>query len=263
MERILNYFRANPAGNITGFVLGDVEKSEKSLIARAIIEQIDSTVEQVGFISENQDGKLRMDMMGGEFCGNATRSFGLFVAILNELKGENKLLLSVSGTDKDIEVITNSEEMTSEVTLNKAKKIAYLNLVGNEYFTVFLDGIIHVIVPDRKADKVFVIQLINELQKTYKEDAYGCLFLDEERMYMEPYVYVPETETLIKEGSCGSGTVASGYYLNKDKRRDFKEEIFQPGGSIVVRAKEENGQLVYSIGGQIEFGRLEEITLEI
>lgn len=263
MERIFDYFRANPAGNITGFVLGNVEKQERPIIANAIIEQIDDTVEQVGFISEDSEGKYRMDMMGGEFCGNATRSFGLFVSIAKELKGYNKLYLKVSGTEDDIEVITNTDEMTSEISLSPAKKTEYVSLLGKEYFTVFLDGIIHTIIDDREENIPYTNQIIDELKGKFSEDAYGCLFLNKNTLEMVPFVYVSETDTLIREGSCGSGTIATGYYLNQNQDPDFSAAIIQPGGVIEVKARPDEDKILYSIGGEVEFGRLEEITLEI
>ena len=52
MKKTFDYFKADPAGNITGFVVWPEYPGYRSAIARAIMKQIDSEVEQVGFISQ-------------------------------------------------------------------------------------------------------------------------------------------------------------------------------------------------------------------
>ena len=71
----LRVLRADPAGNITLFVLSRVEKKDYATVAKRLMEHTELAVEQVGFI---HDG--RMDMEAGEFCGNASRAYGMLVA---------------------------------------------------------------------------------------------------------------------------------------------------------------------------------------
>jgi len=82
-----NVIIANPAGNITAFVLdNNIEKKDYIYVANKLMEIAELEIEQVGFVKEPKlGGELRLEMMGGEFCGNATRSFGLYLAML---KGE-------------------------------------------------------------------------------------------------------------------------------------------------------------------------------
>ena len=77
----LNVLRADPAGNITLFVLDPVEKSRRADVAAQLMAVPEYKAEQVGFVCTPQEGgDGRMEMMGGEFCGNATRAFGLLTA---------------------------------------------------------------------------------------------------------------------------------------------------------------------------------------
>ena len=70
--REISYSIYRPAGNDTALVSGtDFSKEEKKIINDAIMEK-HANVEQVGFV--NIDGKEELQMAGGEFCGNATRS---------------------------------------------------------------------------------------------------------------------------------------------------------------------------------------------
>ena len=77
----LNILRADPAGNITVFVLDPVEKAQRAAIAEKIMAIPALKAEQVGYActaEDNVDG--HMEMMGGEFCGNATRAYGMYIA---------------------------------------------------------------------------------------------------------------------------------------------------------------------------------------
>ena len=80
--------RADPAGNITIFVMDQAERKDYAAISRQLLVREDLGAEQVGFVEKNADGTPHMQMMGGEFCGNATRSFGYLMSMLSEEKPE-------------------------------------------------------------------------------------------------------------------------------------------------------------------------------
>lgn len=263
MTKKFKYIRVNPAGNITGFVLDFVEPKERPIIANKIIKDIDSTVEQVGFISKDESGNYRMDMMGGEFCGNATRSFGLYLAMEEGLTGRHKKSLRVSGAEKPVTVSVDVDEMEAEIYLSPAYKTEVIDYGIGNYFTVFLEGIIHIIVTDKNEDKDLAINLINKLREYYQEDAYGVMFLDVEKLTMVPYVYVSDMDTLIRESSCGSGSVAAAYYLNKEESTKFNANLVQPGGTIEVKIGEIESKVTYSISSKVDFGKLEELEIRL
>ncbi|MCA5962637.1 hypothetical protein LC724_22770 [Blautia sp. RD014234] len=75
---------ADPAGNITIFVMTPLERSQYAEAANQLLEQKKYKAEQVGFVEEKEDGTQHMQMMGGEFCGNATRSFGYLKSLVDE-----------------------------------------------------------------------------------------------------------------------------------------------------------------------------------
>ncbi len=64
---IVRYSILNPSGNITAIVQTPVKEKDRCFVASKIME-LESTVEQVGFLDSNV-----LNMAGGEFCGNATR----------------------------------------------------------------------------------------------------------------------------------------------------------------------------------------------
>jgi len=94
----LNILRADPAGNITVFVLDPVEKAQRAAIAEKIMAIPALKAEQVGYACAAEDDvDGHMEMMGGEFCGNATRAYGMYIA--QQKGGLSSVRLRVSGCD--------------------------------------------------------------------------------------------------------------------------------------------------------------------
>ena len=119
MKKSFNYFKANPAGNITGFVVWPVYPGYRKAYADCIRSQIDSDVEQVGFISPAYEGApLRLDMMGGEFCANATRAYGLYSAGFYDTDGLVDIEVYVSGHQGTTDVIADVKNQKAYVALS-------------------------------------------------------------------------------------------------------------------------------------------------
>ena len=73
----LNILRADPAGNITVFVLDPVEKAQRAAIAEKIMAIPALKAEQVGYACAAEDDvDGHMEMMGGEFCGKGRPFLG-------------------------------------------------------------------------------------------------------------------------------------------------------------------------------------------
>ena len=89
--KTITYQIADPAGNITALVTsGNVKKEEYAEVANKIMEASDGYIEQVGYLVEPREGgKGRLEMMGGEFCGNAARSYALYL-VLKDMVEEEK-----------------------------------------------------------------------------------------------------------------------------------------------------------------------------
>lgn len=98
---------ADPAGNITIFVMTPLEKERYAGIARQILERKELGGEQVAFVERTEQGTLRMEMMGGEFCGNASRSFAYLLCRLSG-KERKECLVEVSGSPKPLKAIADT-----------------------------------------------------------------------------------------------------------------------------------------------------------
>lgn len=266
MKKTFNYFRANPCGNITGFVVAPVYPGYRKAYTDCIIEQIDKDVEQVGFISPAYEGApLRMDMMGGEFCANATRAYGLYSAGFYDTDGLVDIEVYVSGHQGTTDVIADVKNQKAYVALDAPIGRENLTIAGKDCTLIKLHGISHLVV-EGEEDRDFVDKALEVLKKDYKDEAYGVLFFNKEMLEMIPYVYVEGSDTLFREGSCGSGTVAVVNYLESDIDKldeDYKIAIKNPAGELEVFVYEFEDGKKFCVGGKVELSEVEKKSIEI
>lgn len=249
----------NPAGNITILVNTKVDESEYKDVANKFIDKNLFGVEQVGFITKKNNNP-HMNMMGMEFCGNASRSFGYLLALENK---ENKQTIgvSVSGTNEILDVSVDLKNKTAQIAMPIPKKIIGLKVDDKIIDIVVMDGIYHAIVNQKHESEDFTKKILDRALKEYDIDAFGIMYVNEQNM--KPIVYVKETDSLIYESSCGSGTIAYAYYLVRDRQTGrFEFQIKQPGGQIDAVILKQNGETRTALmGGPIHISEL--IKVEI
>jgi diaminopimelate epimerase len=249
---------ADPAKNITILVLTPVENREEA--ARQLLAEASLKAEQVGFVMppRSPQGLWRLEMMGGEFCGNAARSFGLFVARKTGLSGKAEVIIEISGMKEPLSARVHVEEGTAEVRIPKPLSKDILYFQGQPAPIYCFNGIVHVIAPDIPPDKknFFAIKRLIE-QKNYPPQALGVMFYDQAKGFMIPGVYVYATDSLIFESSCGSGSAALGIWLHENLYEGTAyANIAQPGGTIEVAVTKRNGGVcTVSIGGAVALGK--------
>lgn len=262
---------ANPAGNITIFVTSPLERSQYAKAANQLLAMKELGGEQVGFIEEKVDGTFHMEMMGGEFCGNATRTFGYLMSLWRE-DGAEKVSVDVSGSGKPLCVEVNHGAGTSRTTMPLPEKMVDFEVPGyGNYHMVVFDGISHVIVKGPKRDEAFVESVLETAEKLQKSDACGIMFLEpgcdglEKSYRMTPVVYVKETDSLVWESSCGSGSMASAIYLAKRKNEGTYTYILrQPGGIIEASVTKKDGKTVQcEMGGPVSVSEEMEVEIEV
>jgi diaminopimelate epimerase len=183
---------ADPAGNITALVSGHVE--DRAALAHRIMADKALKVEQVGFVvpPDGDAHKLwRLEMSGGEFCGNAARSFGLYVAEKSGLSGKHTISVEISGMKGSIPVRVDTEAGTAEAEIPGPAAEKTIEYEGRSLPVIIFDGITHVIAPGFKpAEKMFYgVKEIIEREGEVPE-ALGLLFWDEGARRMIPLVYV-------------------------------------------------------------------------
>lgn len=194
-------------------------------------------IEQVAFYEE-QDDLPKLQMAGGEFCGNATRAFACLLKELSPNKSEFNFYVSgfpgiVSAKVKIKELGLYFCEVRFE---NFNYSIRNKELDSKNISIVDLGGIIHIIVDesilpfDEKNYEKKMKEMKNELGIDC--DAVGVLWLSKKnnKIAIKPVVWVKNIDTCYYETSCGSGSIAVGLAENKNV------EVLQPsGGTIYVR----------------------------
>ena len=260
----LTFQRLDPAGNITLLVMTPVPKEDYQTIAARLLAIPELDAEQVGFlVPPRQDGVIRLEMMGGEFCGNALRCAGLYYAASQGFRRSRTFPVEISGYDAPLPVQVNplTGQVTAEMPL--PKEILPCELFGQPAKAVRIPGILHTISQvETQPPEEEVRQALRKLTETYDVPAAGIMFWQFRKRTMKPAVYVRDTDSLYYERSCASGStaVAAWSALNARKDGQHKLDIRQPGGVISTTAAVQNGKLQrITIGGKIDLGPVYDI----
>ena len=254
----LTVVRANPAGNITLFVRTSVAKAQYGAVGEKLLALPELKGEQVGFLL----GGGRMEMAGGEFCGNATRAFGLLTAKERGLTGKSHLTLSVSGCEKDACVDVDTDAGTARAEMPLPRFTRRETVGGVSGTLVHLGGIAHFVVSGVKPSEAFFAEAEPLFRALGALDAYGVIFLDGTNM--TPLVKVPAVNSLVWEGSCGSGSLAAAIAQSEGTGGVFERDYIQPAGTIRVTVERRGGEVTAAyIGGRVTLDDPVEVEIEL
>ena len=250
----LKFIKTSPTENMTLLIETPVPREQHLEVAEKLIAYGSVYAEQAGYIEEPENplAEKRLQMMAGEFCGNASLSLA---AVLAEEKGlaageETEVILEVSGADSLVRCQMKKEEngFAGSVAMPLPKVIEYkkFHLEGKTYElpVVVFEGISHIIVPASLwgADGVRKAELAAKEWAEEMPAAFGILLFDEEKGECQPLVSV-QGVTLIWERGCGSGTSAIGCYLAEKTGKSISVSLKQPGGTMGAEVSMENGKI--------------------
>ncbi|CAH0272845.1 Diaminopimelate epimerase [Peribacillus sp. Bi96] len=249
MIQEIDFIKFNPTQNMTILVKTNFLVEEYKHIASKIMSYDSVHAEQVGFIEKpiNNKAAAKLQMAGGEFCGNACMALAAFVASEKGLKHNDlaEIILEASGTDKLItcQMKRNLGEYHCLVTMPIPKKI--------EQRTIKYDGNDLNMIIVRYHEFIHIVIEVEEFSKTVREKAQslakllgvtlgtnliGVLLYKSKSEEMAPLIYVPHLDSMIWERGCGSGTASLGAYLAWKNKGEIVKNIRQPGGDIKVFA---------------------------
>ncbi|KHO32944.1 hypothetical protein OR62_12135 [Clostridium tetani] len=263
----LRFIKVNPVGNMTIFVTDPVPKELYKDISKQLMQYTNIHGEQVGFLtSSNEDEKIiKLNMMGGEFCGNASRSLGALLLYNNYPHIKNKkdiyeIKLQCSGYEKVLNCEVTPTKVSnlfySKIDMPIPNKIKLEKLEDYEFYKVDFSGICHFVVDTNKVEnkEKFLNLIKSTMEKNYSDyDAFGIMFYNFNENYLKPLVYVKETDSLFWEESCASGTSAVVAALAYEKKEDICISIRQPGGELEAIANyAENKVDKITIKGAVE-----------
>ncbi len=219
----------NPSGNVTALVFDKVPQKKYVKYSNIIFQTIPD-VEQVGFVKKSESGRIKLEMMGLEFSGNAIRCLGRYILRPPIFK----IKVESSGIDTPIELIRSKylDNIKAKIPLDASN----MNKFDDSSYLVDLNGISHLIVPGKKPSKILAKKYLKMIKKDskYSSLATGIIFVKNKHRYrrlrIDPYVYVEKTKTLFYEQACGSGSIAAAIWAFHKKLKgqiqDF--EIIQP-----------------------------------
>lgn len=244
--RILPFVKYSPCGNTTILIRDTpLPPAERARCAAEIIAPGHLEAEQAGFV-DIEASTPRLDMMGGEFCVNATRAFAV------ELLEEGRLVGDGDGFSGVVSVSGVAERLSVRVrrlAVNRFEAAALLDLplappvaeVGEGIRLVRVPGIAHLVLDAEThplpGDKDRDTEALFARYGLLDEDAAGCIWLHRERRgwRITPFVRVRETGTTYAETACGSGTLAASLVCRAACGcGDAPLSLMQPGGEALA-----------------------------
>lgn len=251
----VEYMKFIPGGNDTALVLKNGYSVEEKKAINDIILKQDPSIEQVGFVDARQLPELQM--AGGEFCGNATRSAAYYY-----LKGKpGTIQIKVNGKDYISAGVYENGNAWCEIPLYHGDDVILVREDG--IYQVRMNGMVSIVIredvarkylKDKNKLKTFAVEFIDKYHLRENE-AVGVMFLErDESLKIHPVVWVRDIDTLYYETGCGSGTTATAMveaFLNKKSQ---KLEIVQPSGlAITAEITMENQKITKAvISGEVK-----------
>lgn len=266
MSMNFDYIVADPTGNITVLITAPYTAENRHVMITESFDR-EPDCEQVGFIMPVSEGRIRLEMMAYEFCGNATLSAAAWYAGTHGLAPGRmvSVIVDSSGADEPLGVIVRRTDPVisdsgSEDGLPYGKefegtvRMPVPSVTSYEGWPlVQFDGISHMIVPA----SAFTDIQAEIAVKAYAEDldvqALGMMLCpdyeeltspqaEDTHISIRPLVYVPGSETCFWEHGCATGSTAVGWYLYKTAGIRHTS-VQQPGGIIRVDTTGEHPML--------------------
>lgn len=230
LKRIDSMVICRPNGNDTALIFDqDLIGGDRQLLQEQICKA-HPNVEQCGFIAKSQYQECvgKLEMFGGEFCGNATRS-----AVWLLTKGEvSSGYIEVSGVNKPLSFeVLEDENVKIEMPIDTNQNVEQVQ----DGYIVHLEGISHLVVPKLPIDDDNFEKTCKDLMHKYKLDqlpACGVSFYDFDQNKSRFGVYVKSIDSFFDETACGSGTTAIGIVNNKLNNQSVSN-IIQPTGENI------------------------------
>ena len=251
----------DPAGNVTAIVCSDVPAAERARVAAQILRLPELGIEQVAFLTAPRSGgEIRLEMMGGEFCGNALRCAGFYQALRNGAQGKSCVFAEISGADGVQPVMADTAEGTASTVMPLPLSVQPAGWADVQATRVTFAGITHFVIDCAQPDETLVQRAIAAAPEA---SAVGAIFLDRAHGSIKPVVFVRETASCVAENSCASGSVATAVVLTADFADGITEiGIGQPGGTLEVGVQRTDGAVTgLSIGGAVGLTQTLTVTL--
>lgn len=227
-----------PGGNATAIVFDDVIGANKKLLNESLVQawklQFPNMpeIEQCCYVTrpKNQSAIARVEMFGGEFCGNAARSVARILA-----KNDKAGLIEASGARVPLRFVRKDNEVTLYMPRLKVKNLVMFTPEGA---IVYLEGIVQVVIID-DTDTPDLRSILGRLLKDGRynlasEKCVGVSFYNPKTKKADFCIWVREVETIFDETACGSGTCAIGIVRAIITKAPVELLVRQPSGEVIT-----------------------------
>jgi len=237
--RSLRFYKASPGGNATILVLDPVPVQERAQVARMLMSEGHLQAEQVGYLDLGAS-PVRLDMMGGEFCGNACRAAAAVMAregVGLVCQGDvlfGELAVSGAGRLVGVRVVPATGECWVDMPLWDQEKGAGMTECALGIGCVPLPGITHLCLDEslHPFPQDFAAAAAG-LRRRFGLDAcaVGCVWYQAvPACAIKPVVWVRSTNTTHFETGCGSGSLALALWLGRGQNFPLELDVRQPSG---------------------------------
>lgn len=274
----LRFHKFSPGGNTTILVTDPVPVQRRAAVAAELMGEHHVHAEQVGFASL-AGTRPRIDMMGGEFCGNACRSLAALLALKRVLvagpgglmSGEIessgvegplpvRVVLTAQGPDAAVRMplppVAGNASGGKNASAGKGAPDEMEAGAGNAppcppdlsravthldegMALVRLPGIVHLLLdaalhpfPEAWRDRA---RALIDLHGLSDEPAAGCIWHHGPLAApgITPVVRVRDTDSIILESACGSGSLAYGLLRAASGDGETSLAVRQPSGAAI------------------------------
>ena len=175
-------------------------------------------VEQVGFLDRDSNPP-QLEMMGGEFCINASLAFAA------DLGGQGRI--KVSGLEQSIAYSNDHSSTAITVPLWWSRR--HDNII-------LLQGIGFILLPLARSPTMNK-EFLAKYCLRFSLPAFGAVLFSKSRII--PYVHVAAVDSFITETACGSGSVAYSIFSGINR-------IEQPAGGVIAVSRAGEGNEIGS-----------------
>ena len=194
----------DPAGNVTALVLSDVPAAERAQVAARLLRLPELHIEQAAFLTAPRcGGEIRLEMMGGEFCGNALRCAGFYHALRTGAQGKTCVFAEISGAEGVQPVMADTAAGEASTVMPLPRAVHPADWPDVPAVCVTFDGITHFVIDRAQPDDALVQRAIAAAPEA---SAIGAVFLERAAGSIRPVVFVRETGSCVAETSCASGS---------------------------------------------------------
>lgn len=264
----LAFEKMDPSGNTTLLITDPVPRAAQLSLGHLLMTPQFLSVEQVGYREPagNPDAAARLQMMGGEFCGNAARALAALLVegkhaaatpavswrcppgLTGCTEGAYTIFLEASGSKTPVGALVAPlergswwVELTVPTPLSTNKGSCTIDGRTHRFDMVALPGIEHLVVEGVPPALRTYEELGEQRLFTAGVEAHGVMFWNPRENTLTPLVVVGD-DAPVWEGSCGSGSIAVAARLALEQRANVADLLLhQPGGDLTVDFTFDNG----------------------